>query len=147
METWTRDEILAARKARGNKPGKKERARMRKKQKQQEEQHISHNEYQKLVHEKEIAKKRALVAENRAFVAEQRVINILVHQHHYSPRIPLNEPSALQDTNEERTLTSQEKEQIYKNKRKRAGQAERGKQEYHRQQYFSHLQKAYYGPR
>ena len=70
----TRDEILAARKARGNKPGKKERARMRKKQKQQEEQHISHNEYQKLVHEKEIAEKRTLAAENRAFVAEQRVI-------------------------------------------------------------------------
>lgn len=145
METWTRDEILAARKARGNRPGKAERARMRKKQKQQEQreqqeqQHIPHHEYEKLVHEKKMAEKRALVAENRAHVAEnralaaeQRAINILVH--HHSASIPLN-----------KTSTLQEKVQIYDKKRKRGGKAESGKQEYHRQQYFSRLQKAYYG--
>jgi hypothetical protein len=76
-KSMTRDEILAARKERGNKPGKAERARTRKKQKQQEQLHISPAKYAKVVKEKETAERRALVAEQRLFVAEQRVINVL----------------------------------------------------------------------
>lgn len=77
--SMTREEILAARKERGNKPGKKERARIRKKQKRQEQEHISHDMYTKVVHEKDKAEKRALVAEKRALVAEELAKRILEH--------------------------------------------------------------------